>query len=232
VSTITTDVDLLTRAVGGDREARNELATSCYRVIRNVCRRYTGNDALAEEAMQETMTKLMNGLPTFDLSRNFRRWLLAIAVNASRDVLRLERRQSPVIETIDAEEVRSPTPSVELVLVERQEREERNERIKACDVDGQVWAQSHITRDQHRNVIVDRLANKPWTEISSTYGYSSADSAQKSITKAVRHILKKSPTAYDDARVWVDRCRQRTGRQRVKFLDLVDLDTVYSSAGA
>jgi RNA polymerase sigma factor (sigma-70 family) len=232
VSTTIPDVNLLARAAGGDLDACNDLVKMYYPIVRRACLRTIRNHALADEAAQEAIPRLLRGLPSFDLSRSFERWLLTIAVNTSRDVMRRERKHACSGGPEDAEAIESQAPTVEQELILNEEARERGERVKECDLDGQSWAMCHLELEHHRAGVLARLCNASWADIRDACGYHSSDSAQKCIVKAVKRVLTTSPEAYADARAWVDRCRQRTGRQRAKFLDLVDLDTIPSPVRA
>lgn len=58
-----------------------------------MCRRLTGSDADAADAVQETLIAVVKGLPRFDGRSRFATWSYRIAVNASLDELRRRRRR-------------------------------------------------------------------------------------------------------------------------------------------
>lgn len=86
------DPDLVTRARQGDREAFElivrERLESCYAI----CLSVVGSPDDARDATQEAFIAAWRRLPRLRDAERFDGWLRQIAVNASRDLLRVRRR--------------------------------------------------------------------------------------------------------------------------------------------
>lgn len=59
-----------------------------------LCLVMLGNDADAEDAVQETMLKYLQKAPSFASAGHERAWLITVAKNQCRDMLRSRRRQN------------------------------------------------------------------------------------------------------------------------------------------
>jgi RNA polymerase sigma-70 factor (ECF subfamily) len=94
-SAITSDDDLglVARARAGDRAALEELLRSHHARLYGVCRRLTGSDADAADALQNAMISIVGGLAGFDDRSRFSTWSYRIAVNASFDEIRRRSRR-------------------------------------------------------------------------------------------------------------------------------------------
>jgi RNA polymerase sigma factor (sigma-70 family) len=84
---------LIARAKQGHRSAWAELYERHRSAILGLCRRYTRDEALAEDHCQETFLKALVKISTYRAESAFETWLGAIAVN---DVLATKRRRQPV----------------------------------------------------------------------------------------------------------------------------------------
>lgn len=73
-----------------------------------MCRRITGSEADAADALQNAMIAIVSGLPRFDGRSRFSTWSYRIAVNASFDEIR-RRRRRPDISIDDLEIVLADT---------------------------------------------------------------------------------------------------------------------------
>ncbi len=87
-----TDTELVSEAQGGDLEAFNAIVERYQAHVFNLAARITGNRASAEDVAQETFISAYRAIGRFR-GGSLRSWLLSIAANASRDVLRSSRRR-------------------------------------------------------------------------------------------------------------------------------------------
>ena len=87
------DAGLVAAVRGGDRRALEDLLDRHQPRLWAVCRRLTGSDADADDALQEALIALVRALPSFDGRARFGTWAYRIAVNASLDELRRRRRR-------------------------------------------------------------------------------------------------------------------------------------------
>jgi RNA polymerase sigma-70 factor (ECF subfamily) len=88
----TTDAALLQRAQNGDEDAFMQLVERHHTTMLRVARALLRNDALAEEAAQDTWLAVVRGIDRFEGRSQFRTWLLAILVNRARSAGAIERR--------------------------------------------------------------------------------------------------------------------------------------------
>jgi RNA polymerase sigma-70 factor (ECF subfamily) len=83
-----TDEHLLAQFVSGDMDAFDELIHRYYNQIYRFLVRFTGQQHLAEDLIQDVFLKVYRAAETFDPDRKFRPWLYQIAANRARDALR------------------------------------------------------------------------------------------------------------------------------------------------
>ena len=88
------DDDLLLAVRAGSRQALDDLLRRHQPRLWAVCRRLTGSDADADDAVQEALVSIVRALPRFDGRSRFGTWAYRIAVNASLDELRRRRRRA------------------------------------------------------------------------------------------------------------------------------------------
>jgi RNA polymerase sigma-70 factor, ECF subfamily len=98
---MSTDAELITAAMAGDRAAMDRLLRAHHDRVYAVCRRITGNDADAADATQEALISIVRSLGRFDGRSSFSTWAYRIATNASLDELR-RRKRRPVTMVDDA----------------------------------------------------------------------------------------------------------------------------------
>ncbi len=80
-------------ARSGDRKALEALLRAHQDRLFAVCRRLTGSDADAADALQETMIGIVRGISSFDGRSSFATWSYRVAVNASLDEVRARSRR-------------------------------------------------------------------------------------------------------------------------------------------
>jgi RNA polymerase sigma-70 factor, ECF subfamily len=98
-----TDAVAVARARGGDSDAFRMLVERHSRSVYKVAFRITGNQADAEDVVQETFLKAYRQLDRFEERASFGTWLHRIAWNCSVDLLRSrpKREQSEETETLE-----------------------------------------------------------------------------------------------------------------------------------
>lgn len=87
------DDALVAQARGGNTQALEALLRRHQPRLYAVCRRITGSDADAADALQDALIAVVRGLPRFDRRSSFGTWTYRIAVNASLDELRARSRR-------------------------------------------------------------------------------------------------------------------------------------------
>ena len=89
------EIELVTRAQRGERNAFNELVRIHAQGVMNVVYRMCGDAQVAEDAAQETFIQAWQHLAAYRPQTSLRSWLYRIAVNAATDMLRKEKRILP-----------------------------------------------------------------------------------------------------------------------------------------
>jgi RNA polymerase sigma-70 factor (ECF subfamily) len=84
------------RAIDGDPAAIEELALSFLPRIYGLALRLTRRKEVAEEATQETYLKLLPALPGLQKPERIDSWVLTIASNVVRDLMRTRGRSQPL----------------------------------------------------------------------------------------------------------------------------------------
>jgi RNA polymerase sigma factor (sigma-70 family) len=81
------DTALVVAAQGGDERARDELIAAYLPLLYNVVGRSLSGHADVDDVVQETMIRMVRGLPGLREPDRFRSWLIAIAVREVRDAV-------------------------------------------------------------------------------------------------------------------------------------------------
>ncbi len=106
-----TDEDLMVLVQDGRLDAF-ELLVERYKVgVYSLCRQLLGNREDAEEASQDTFLKVFRARELFDPGRRFSPWILKIAGNAARDILRKRQRRLVVNSEVLVLEAEGEAPS-------------------------------------------------------------------------------------------------------------------------
>lgn len=92
MSTAASDLALVHRCGMGDEHAFAELVEQHATMVLAVCRRITGHENDALDALQETLWSAWQGVGRFDGRSRVSTWLYRIAVNESIDQLSRSRR--------------------------------------------------------------------------------------------------------------------------------------------
>jgi RNA polymerase sigma-70 factor (ECF subfamily) len=157
VSRVTIERELLSRALEGDGRAFRSLVEPHLPMLYRIAARACGSRALAEDAVQETLTIAFVKLHRYRADTSLKAYLAAIAAGQARTLLRSERRRR------SHEGLASPTERVaepvELLETERSARAIR--RALAA------------MPDKRRNVVLLRLdADLTYAEIATALGTS------------------------------------------------------------
>ena len=89
------EIELITKAQQGDRNAFSELVRIHAQGVMTVIYRMCGDVQLAEDAAQETFIQAWLHLSSFRPQSSLRNWLYRIGVNAATDMLRKQKRILP-----------------------------------------------------------------------------------------------------------------------------------------
>ncbi len=95
------DLQLYNRALEGDIAAFEELFSSNYTHIYNLCYRMMRSSEDAEDMLQESMLKAWRKLKSFNKSSSFSTWLHRIAVNTCLDAIRKRKDNKKSLEQMN-----------------------------------------------------------------------------------------------------------------------------------
>ena len=176
------DQQLIIQAQAGDGEAFGELVQRYQRRVYRMVYRILMHHADAEDVVQETFLRAYRYLRSFDVSRDFRRWLYAIAVNECH---RLRRGLSrlPVVELDESLPDPAWTSSPEDVYAQRE---------LGAEVQRALLKLSHHQRTALILAEVEGLKSAEVAEIlgcSATTVRAHLFRARKNLRKALRNYL-------------------------------------------
>src|SRR3954453_11011617 len=103
-----TDLDeqLLVRAhQAGDEHAFGQIVRSQHRALYAHAYRRLGNHEAAEDAVQDTLLRAYRALPSFDGDLRLRAWLHRILTNVCHDESSRRRRQTGLIDRLEAQPI-------------------------------------------------------------------------------------------------------------------------------
>ena len=112
--------DLIARCREGDREAHYRLYKLYSKAMYNVGFRITGNDADAEDALQEAFISAFHNLHLYRADAAFGAWLKRIVVNKAINVVKKRRHELiPEDDQWDVAQPEDPTPYREELTVDK-----------------------------------------------------------------------------------------------------------------
>lgn len=108
---------LMAAAQAGDRRAYEDLLRECLPLLRQICRARLRDATEAEDAVQDTLLSIHRARASYDASRPFRPWLIAITERRALDRIRARGRRSGREAALDlAAELAAPQASVDVAL--------------------------------------------------------------------------------------------------------------------
>jgi RNA polymerase sigma-70 factor, ECF subfamily len=192
----------------GHPEAFVEIHHRYGALARRVCGRYLRNAHDADEAFQETMIRVYQGLHRFNGTYALRPWIARIATNVSIDTIRARDRR-PEIDDAEMGEHDAPDPE--------EGPEAAYERLIERDL---VISVLEELPDTHRTALVLReLEGRSHKEIGAAMGISSAQA------KALIHRAKGS-----FRRGWLRAVTDRGGLAGIAMLPLIVTIKVFDGA--
>jgi RNA polymerase sigma-70 factor (ECF subfamily) len=123
------EVELITRAQQGDRNAFGEIVRRYYPQVVRVAYRVSGDAALAEDAAQEAFLRAWQHLPGIRVTSSFKSWVFRIAINAVMDVLR--RKPEEELEEEGKTPIVDDAPGPEMHLVQAEQAASVQEAIRS-----------------------------------------------------------------------------------------------------
>ncbi|WP_405773990.1 sigma-70 family RNA polymerase sigma factor [Streptomyces sp. NBC_01538] len=89
------DVAVVMAARAGDRQASDQLIRGCLPLVYNIVGRALDGHSDVDDVVQDTMMRVLDGLPGLERPDRFRSWLVAITVRQIRDRWRSGRARLP-----------------------------------------------------------------------------------------------------------------------------------------
>ncbi|MEH7073059.1 RNA polymerase sigma factor [Neobacillus drentensis] len=83
-----TDLELVAEIKKGSRSSQEILVRRHYKLIYSFLYRMIGDKELAKDLTQETFIKLLNNISKYKPSSEFRSWMLTVASNHAKDLLK------------------------------------------------------------------------------------------------------------------------------------------------
>ena len=182
ISPEATDEHLVTAAQSGSPEAFAALFRRYHAEIARYAARTLGDEARAEDAVQETFLSALRGLRTLDRPAGFRPWLYRIAHNACVDMIRRRGRGEEVLfdagRIPPAEEIRlfRQAPSSHAALAQKEEFGHLRQAL--CD----------LPEQQAQILVMRELEGLSYEDIAARMGIS--HSAVESLLFRARRALR------------------------------------------
>ncbi|MCE2762579.1 MAG: RNA polymerase sigma factor [Acetobacteraceae bacterium] len=108
---------LMAAAQAGDRRAYEDLLRECLPLLRQICRARLRDATEAEDAVQDTLLTIHRARASYDASRPFRPWLVAITERRALDRIRARGRRLGREAALDlAAELPAPEGSADAAL--------------------------------------------------------------------------------------------------------------------
>lgn len=171
------DERLVQRAAEGDERAFAAIFRRHHQALYRFCMAIVGNSDDAQDALQNTMVKVLRALPGEERRIELKPWLYRIAHNESVELLR-RRRDTPELDA----ELPSPEPGVN----ERAETRERLRRLLA-DLD-------ELPERQRETLVMREMAGLGFAEIGTAIGASDA------VARQALYEARKSLRQMDEGR--------------------------------
>jgi len=89
------ELELLQKSLAGDLEAWGEIVRRYKEAVYGVALAILRDRQDAEDAAQEAFIRAYERLNHYDLSRKFSTWMLTVAANVAKNMLRKRRRRDP-----------------------------------------------------------------------------------------------------------------------------------------
>jgi RNA polymerase sigma-70 factor (ECF subfamily) len=108
---------MMAAAQAGDRRAYEDLLRECLPLLRQICRARLRDATEAEDAVQDTLLTIHRARASYDASRPFRPWLVAITERRALDRIRARGRRSGREAALDlAADLPTPEGSADAAL--------------------------------------------------------------------------------------------------------------------
>lgn len=169
-------------AKAGDADAFAVVVRLHSRPLFRTAARIVGNEATAEDVVQETLMRAFRALHRFDERAELAPWLQRIAVNAAIDALRRAQREAPLARRDEDGEWAALDPVSE---APSPEREAVSSRLGAAA----ARALERLSPDERTAFVLRHLEGRPIAEIARALG-KRENATKQSIFRAVRKLRR------------------------------------------
>ncbi len=178
----TNDHSIIRAVLAGNKDAYGALVARHSRVVFRVAYRILGNEADAEDAVQETFLRGYLKLPDFESRSNFGTWIYRIAVNCALDMVgKRPVSASQIEEEPDPEQKNVQVPDVaagpERLLLSREIGSRQQELMAG------------LTAVEHTAFVLRHMEDCPIDEIAAALGVS-ANAAKQAVFRAVQKLRR------------------------------------------
>jgi RNA polymerase sigma-70 factor (ECF subfamily) len=152
-----TDRECVEAVLNGDPDAYRDLVFRHSGTVFRAARRITGNDADAEEVVQDTFLRGYLQIGTFELRADFSTWIYRIGVNCSIDLLRKRKRQPALARDELPQAVDGAAGPERLLLSEELAWKWRSAMARLTEVEAAAFSLRHM-EDRTMDEIAKLLA--------------------------------------------------------------------------
>jgi RNA polymerase sigma-70 factor (ECF subfamily) len=177
------DAQAIARAREGDVEAFRGLVERHSRALFHLAWRITGDEAEAEDVVQETFLRAYKALDRFEQRAQVGTWLHRIAANAALDVVRARGRQGTRVEAQDPDgpEPVETLPAADPLPDRLAESGEVSRRVNA--------AMAQLTPNERAAFVMRHFEDQSIEEIGRCLGLKE-NAAKQSVFRAVRKLRR------------------------------------------
>ena len=177
------DARLVALAQAGDREAFGQLVENHSRSLFALAFRVTGNEADADEVVQETFLRAFRSLKNFESRSNLGTWLYRIAMNCALDQKDREKWDPKYAVAISED----PDPKENQVQLQARQPDQE-QQIFSGQIQKKIGeAMSQLTKTERAAFTMRHLEGRSIDEICSTLGLKT-NAAKNSIFRAVQKM--------------------------------------------
>ena len=179
------DVALIAAYLAGDVEAFDILFQRYHARVRAVCMRFVGDEALAEDLVQETFYNVIRALARVDESFNFGAWVHRIAVNICQDELRRRNRRA-----VHVDQSANDPEEAMLKLADNDRAGHPEEALEMANLRALVWEVAKKLPERQRMVLTLReLQGLSYASIAHVMGIT--DAAVETLLHRARKRFKE-----------------------------------------
>ena len=175
---------LIADCIAGSEDAIETLVRQYETGVFRLALSMVGDQAEANEIVQETFLSALRALPSYKAQKSFRAWLFTIALNHSRSHLRKRKVRERLQSTLTS-----------IFRVETQRQVSPEERAVQNEKESVIWKSLNQLDERHRIVVILRYFHElPATEIAEILAvpegtiHSRLHSAREKLREALKQL--------------------------------------------